>query len=181
MYGFTEGKWHGKRLRQCLRRHGYRIARRPDRADIVIAHSGGCLDTPILPESTILMLVNPPYWPGRHLLSRAHNMVLQLLRAVEPGNQPMFHITKTFRNLFYLFWHGATNFRMVRESFIFNLEDEVRHQRTILVRNENDPWLTPELDQLVQINPHVQIVRLPGDHDNMWLHPEPYVNLLQSD
>lgn len=180
IYGFTEGQWHGKRLRKLLRSQGYRLIKRPERADVVIAHSGGCFDVPQLQDHTLLVLIDPPYWPERELFTRAHHMSLQMLRAIRPGNRPLFHLSKTLHNFMYLVRHARTNRRLVYRSKTFDLEREVTHLRTILVRNANDPWLTPHLDKLLELNPHLEVARMPGDHDDCWQHPEPYLNLIQA-
>jgi len=180
IYGFTEGQWHGKRLRRLLKRQGYHLTANPAQADIVIAHSGGCFDVPQLQDHTLLLLIDPPYWPERELYTRAHHMTLQLLRAVRPGNQPLHHLNKTLHNCWYLIRHARTNRRMVYRSKTYDLEREITHGRTILVRNANDPWLTPHLDSLRKLNAHLDIKRLPGDHDDCWLHPEVYLNLVQA-
>lgn len=180
-YGFTEGTWHGKKFRRMLRERGHQIVQEERLADIVIAHSGGCFDMPPLKESAILMFINPPYWPERPLRRRASDMTRQLARAIRPGNQPFYHTHKTARNLGYLVRHARTNHEMMRRAITFNLADEINHMPTILVRNSNDPWLTPDLDGLQQRYPQLRIARLPGDHDDCWLHPEPYIHLLESE
>ena len=69
---------------------------------------------------------------------------------------------------------------MAELSFNFDLESDVMHPHTIVVRNSNDPWITPKLNKLARLNPHMRIVQLPGDHDDIWLNPKPYIDLLQS-
>jgi hypothetical protein len=178
IYGFTEGKWHGKRFRRVLREHGYTVEEDPAAADIVIAHSAGAFYVPLLNDAQRLVLINPPYWPERALHTRARNMTLQLLRDVRPGNQPFYHTHKTAHNLTYLVRHARTNRAIIRRAYHFNLEDEIRHPNTILVRTDDDPWLTPELDGLKKFNRHLQIHRMPGGHDDCWLHPEAYLQFL---
>ena len=180
IYGFTEGQWHGKRFRRLLRDHNYTITKEVTEADIVIAHSGGCFDVPKLKKQALLILINPPYWPERSLQVRSHAMTKQLIGAVRPGNQPFYHTHKTARNLTYLVRHARTNRYMMSRAKTFNLASEAIHVNTILVRNSNDPWLTSSLDYLQSKNPNLRIVRMSGDHDDCWLHPERYINLLQS-
>lgn len=181
IYGFTEGEWHGKRFRKVLRENGYEIVYNPHVADIIIAHSGGCYHVPIdLKPSQKVLLINPTYWPGKPLLLRALKMFGQLITAVRIGNRPLYQLQKTVHNLWYLVWHADTNRDMVKRAHKFELPVEIKHNPTTLVRNLHDPWLTPKLDDLKQINPQLRIVCMPGWHDHCWEFPEAYLHLLQS-
>lgn len=178
VYGFSEGTWHGKKFRQQLTKHGYSTTEHIDQADYVIGHSAGCYDIPPLRDEQVLMLLDPTYWPGRTLASRAWNEIMQLVLAIRPGNQPFYHLYKTGHNIANVIRHPLRNRRLVLRARTFNLEDEVTHRQTIVVRNHGDPWMTANLDKLQLINPHLVIKQLPGEHDDCWLHPDPYINFL---
>ena len=107
-------------------------------------------------------------------------MTLQVAQSIRPGNEPLYHLNKTLHNTAYFGIHLARNLAMIKQAESFNLEQEIKHSNTILVRNDGDPWLTPQLDQLQSLNPHLQIVRLEGEHDDCWQHPKAYIELLQS-
>ena len=176
--GFTEGGWHVRRFEKSLKRRGFTITKDVAKAHFVVAHSGGCYTIPPLSDEQVLMLINPTYWPGKALNLRGGAMTLQLLRAVRPGNNPLYHLWKTIHNLFYLFYHHRLNMVMVQQSRWYSLEQSINHHKTILVRNQNDPWLTHELDDLQRLHPKLKIERLAGDHDDCWLNPGPYIDLL---
>jgi hypothetical protein len=180
VYGFSEGVWHGRKFRRVLKRRGHTIAPDTLKADYIIAHSGGCYTVPPLRDEQTLILVNPTYWPGRAVPIRAGNMVKQMIISMRPGNRPIFHFYKNLRNVGYLIRHHKANRFIAWRSASFNLEQEIAHKRTLLIRNHNDPWLTPDLERLQLANPHLQIAKLPGDHDDLWLHPEPYINLMEA-
>jgi hypothetical protein len=180
--GFTEGDWHRRQLQLALEKRGYRTTSDLASADVIFAHSGGCYNVPLnLRHQQLVMLVNPTYWPGRTLHKRAQIMSLHLIYAIRPGHHPRYHAWKTLHNIGYLFWHGSQNLSMVRRAPKYNLEAELKHVRTILVRNQTDPWLTPDFRDLQHTNPHLKTVELPGDHDDCWLHPDTYVDLLESE
>jgi pimeloyl-ACP methyl ester carboxylesterase len=179
IFGFTEGSWHGKRMRRELHKRGVVITKRVSDADYVIAHSGGCFEVPPLKEHQILMLINPTYWPGKPLHVRGRQMTGQLIKAVRPGNNPLFHLRKTAHNLTYLFTRAKRNKFIAKRAGTYDLETEIKHVNTILIRNQDDPWLTPELNYLQEINPHLRIVRMPGGHDDCWQHPARYMQILQ--
>ena len=180
VFGFTEGKWHGKKFGRALRKRGHSLARKITDADVIFAHSGGCYDVGPLRDNQLLILNNPTYWPGRSLAARAKNMLLQLLIAVRPGNRPLYHLYKSMHNIAYLPYHSRRNMFMTRRAQTFNLEQEITHHKTVLIRNNNDPWLTPDLHKLESLNPHLQIERLPGEHDDCWLHPNPYIDIMEN-
>lgn len=181
MYGFTEGQWHGRLFRKELSRRGYKLVADPHQADIVIAHSGGCYYVPLdLHPDQLVVLIDPTYWPHKSLATRARTMTLRLIRAIRPGNRPLYHLQKTTHNLGYLLRHGDKNQAMIRRAHKYNLEAEISHTRIILVRNHDDPWLTPDLKHLKKINPRLKLVELPGEHDDLWLHPDSYIDLIQS-
>lgn len=53
--------------------------------------------------------------------------------------------------------------------------------RAIIVRNNDDDWLTPDvghLKALTTANPNLIIRHLPGDHNDILHNPAPYVALL---
>lgn len=180
VFGFTEGRWHGKKFRRQLKRRGYNLARKLHAADVVIGHSGGCFDIPPLRDSQTLMLINPPYWPDRSLVERGSNMIGQIARSLTPNRYMVFHVNKTLHNGVYFVTHRRKNRSMARRARTFDLEQEVSHARTILVRNNDDPWLTPDLQLLQKNNPHLHLARLPGEHDDCWLNPSPYIDILEA-
>lgn len=178
IYGFTEGEWHGKKFRRLLREQGHTIVKDASTADIIIAHSGGCYNMPTPRKEQRVMLINPPYWPGKSLKERGGNMIKHLASSVRPGNQPFYQLHKTSRNAVYLIRHQRTNKEMLLRAQTYNLAEQISHPHIILVRNYDDPWLTPDLAHLKAINPKLIIRSLSGGHDDCWLHPEPYINLL---
>lgn len=179
-YGYSEGKWHSKRLRRALKRRGYNIERSLKHADVVIGHSGGCYDIPALRDKQLLMLINPPYWPERSIAERVTTITWQLIRAIRPGNHPIYHAKKLWWHCIYFVIRRRHNHRIADRTITFDLATEVNHSRTILVRNNDDPWLTPDLGKLQTLHPHLQIKRLPGDHDDCWRHPDRYIDLIEA-
>lgn len=179
LVGFTEGNWHARRFERELTHRGIGIAPDVETADYIIAHSGGCYVIPPLRDSQTLMLINPTYWPGRSLFRRSLTMIVQLITSVRPGNRPWYHLWKTAHNTFYLVYRARFNLLMIRQSKFYNLEQSVQHDHMILVRNEADPWLTPDLRTVEAQHPKLRVARLPGEHDDCWLNPEPYIRLLE--
>ena len=67
--GFGEGAWHQKRLLNAFEKLGYIAEADAAQADIIIAHSAGCFYLPKVRPQQQVVLIGPPYWPGRSVLS----------------------------------------------------------------------------------------------------------------
>jgi hypothetical protein len=178
IYGFTEGKLHGKRFRRALQKQGYEIETDLASADVIVTHSGGAFTTPPLSAKQLLVHIDPPYWPGRSLRRRTLHMMSQFFTAIRPGNSFWWRCEMSLYNISYLIGHFRSNLQMARTASTFRLEDAVKHGRTILIRTEHDPWLTPELARLRKINPHVIFHSLPGDHIDCWVNPDSYIDII---
>lgn len=181
LYGFGEGTWHSKKFRRVLIRHGFSVVDSLDQAGIVIVHSAGAFYVPKLRDDQWLMLINPPYWPGKSTSKRAREKVrYDLAHAILSKHLPYF-LKKTFWNVAYGVGRLGHTRLIMRTAPTYHLRAELRHKRTILVRNNDDAWLTPDLDHLKKAIPRLKIHHLTGEHDDCWYNPQPYVNLLQSE
>lgn len=180
LVGFTEGQWHRNRLRTALEKRGYSYVDDTQKADIIFAHSGGCYDVPLdLRPEQLVILINPTYWPGRSIVGRGVVMTGQMLRSMLPGYHPLYHTWKTLHNVVYLFVHIGQNLSIVHHVKRYKLDEELRHKNTILVRNKNDPWLTPNFRDLQRTHKSLKVVELPGNHEDCWLHPDRYIDLIE--
>jgi hypothetical protein len=181
LYGFSEGPWHGKKFSGQLRKAGYTITQHPREADIVIAHSGGAYFVPDLDlrREQRLVCINPTYWPGRPLWKRTLVMTGRFIGSIRPGNRPFYQLYKSLHNVSNLLLHFRTNCRIVARAKSFDLRTVITHPDTLLIRTYDDPWIQPNLEELVVLNPTLRIVEVVGEHDACWLNPTPYINLLQ--
>ena len=50
---------------------------------------------------------------------------------------------------------------------------------TIAIRNHDDTFCTPELS-ILPFAEKIRTVELPGQHDDLWINPGPYVDIVQS-
>jgi hypothetical protein len=67
-YGWPEGQWHGKQLRNDLIDCNYQITYSPEEADIIIAHSAGCYLLPNSLRAKLILLIGLPNWPNKPLI-----------------------------------------------------------------------------------------------------------------
>ncbi len=178
-YGIGAGQRLVTRLKCCLEEASYVVVNNSREADIIIAHSAGCFELPEPPTNQKLLLINPSYWPGLTAWQRGRRRI-----------RTNMHLENT-AILSYTGWdviHGAGSiyFETLNEPAGFSsmsmsliLSAAIRNHKAILVRNDDDDWLTPDLDELATANPQLIIRRMPGDHDDILHNPAPYVALLK--
>lgn len=159
---------------RALNKAGFAVTKDPYRADVIIAHSGGCLLVPGNSPAYKIVLIGPVYWPGRSVLG---NSIRKNINDFKRHRQD--HLTRQWANKLrwnsYYFWNMPRNFAMLRT---LKNSPSWCAQNVTVVRNREDNFCTPDLKSL-PFTHKAQFVELPGQHDDIWLHPEPYINLLQ--
>lgn len=179
-YGIFAGERTGTRLRKALRRAGYEVVRDVNKADIVIAHSAGCFWLPEAPSKHKLVLIDPPYWPGRSIKARARSRSYNNWHFRQFGYPFRPWLVRNVWGVYYAGRDLRRTLRILRYAPGYHLEEIIHNRNALLVRNEHDDWLTPDLGGLKRSYPHLKVVTVPGDHDDFNYHPEHYVDLLQS-
>jgi len=179
-YGIFAGEGNGIRLRKALRAAGYEVVKTADQADIIIAHSAGCFWLPEAHSHQKLMLIDPPYWPSKTIRERARSRSRNNLRYRRFGYSFRYWMARNLWGAYYAIRDYRRTMRIVRHAPAYDLSAIVHNRTVLLVRNEHDDWLTPDLDELEASNPKLKVAHIPGDHDHITHHPEVYVRLLQS-
>ncbi len=180
-YGIFSGERTGKRFRKALRKAGYRIVKDANQADIIIAHSAGCFWLPTAPTHQKLLLIDPPYWPGKPIRDRAAAFGKTHLQFLSYGYTIRYWITRNLWGLYYAIRDFRRTSAIIKFAQIYDLDETIENHQVLLVRNEQDDFLTPYLQTLQSHHPTLRIVVVPGDHDDCMFNPQPYVDLLQSE
>ncbi len=169
-YGWSEGPWHGKKLRRALQQAGYTATKSLAKADVIIAHSGGCFMVPDNTTAQVIMLVGVPYWPSRHPLK-------SLLHKVSKEKKDWRWIKKTSFNTFYQLAHSWRWVQMYKAWKRLKLPLS-SSASVVAIRNNHDVFSHPEaLNDLA--NQHGwKLIGFDGTHDDIWLNPQPYVDFL---
>lgn len=173
IYGFSEGKWYGRKLHKLLTEQGYTVTNNVTDATVLIAHSAGCYMIPRNARARLVIHVGYTYWPGRSLLSSL--------------NETLRH---DYRQYGFVRWFGRCTMHDVH---MLNLVQTTRcipgwmhpdrklselgPMRHIFIRNQLDSYCHPDA-LLHKTNTSHTYVSLPGAHNDIWDNPEPYVNLL---
>lgn len=171
LYGWTEGQAHGKKFRAALRQAGLTITRHVDQADVIVAHSGGSFLLPERSHAQLVLLIGLPYWPGRHPLRNLPTKIRQELR-------DLAWYRKSFFSTYYLLTRPRRWIRMWQGW---------KHQRLpayekstiVLIRNHNDAFMHPTDATSLADDQNWQLRTLPGQHDDLWTNPGPYVREIQ--
>jgi hypothetical protein len=174
VYGFAEGKYHGRKLRAALRGQGLKIVGL-DEADVILAHSAGCYLVPEQARAKIILHIGYTYWPGRKLMTS-----LKYLLAAEYHQYGLLlWLVRCAINDLYML-NLAQTIRTVRSWGTRGTYLDRHHQaRLVFIRNRDDSYTHPDALWSLAGTNHTSIT-LPGSHNHIWDDPEPYVNLLKS-
>jgi hypothetical protein len=179
IYGFATGRWHGKLFKKTLQGYGFSIEPDARKASIIVAHSAGCFYLPPANKSQLIVMINPPYWPGksdRKSMSRNIRQAATRRIAIYPTG---YWLQKTIWNIFYLLINIPKAVSIARTTKDHELSDTLEHRRVVIIRNQNDLWLTPDIPKLLG-KTEFRYYELPGHHDDCWLNPSPYIEVLKS-
>ena len=172
LYGFSEGPRKATRFLQALATAGFTIAQDAQQADVIVAHSGGCFIVPPTHAGQKVVLVGVPYSASRQGFSAWRRNSAAIFATTRQAGMAA--------TVQYLWWsfvyicNMAANVRMLRGFLnhnIWQLQGNV-----VLVHNQRDFYSPPEDLPFVAKPKHVL---LPGHHDDIWLHPQRYLSVLQ--
>jgi hypothetical protein len=180
LYGLLGGPRSGKALVRALEAGGYRIVDDANGADIIIAHSAGSFWLPPANPSQKYLLIGPPYWPDKSAVIRLAIRAKRNLRPRHAGYTLWSWVIRNAWGAYYAVFDLRRNLRILRCGLTFDLATAVQGRSILLVRNQDDSWITPDLSALRDQNPNLQIIELPGEHSDIAHHPERYVALLKS-
>lgn len=170
--GFSEGQHTVKVLSQTLQVRGFRMLNKPEHADIILAHSGGCFLIPSNSQAQLVVLIGVPYWPNKRL-ARA---IIEKLRISWQLTSQATWLRKFGLHALYV-WNVPHNFAMWqgrRGGAVWKLTVPV-----LLIRNQQDTYCTADIASL-PFTSNPDSLQLPGDHDACWDHPKQYANIVHS-
>jgi hypothetical protein len=172
-YGIFESRWHGKKLKASLRKSGYTIAESVHEADIIIAHSGGCLLIPSDAKAKLIILIGLPHWPGKSLIKSTREKI-----RVEPKSA--HSRKKLYFNVYYMITQQSYRRRLKQAWKANNIPGSSNDStKIVLIRNQQDVYLHSDEGKKLASDKGWLFKTLPGHHDDLWLNPEPYVELIK--
>lgn len=173
-YGFMEGSLHGRRMRRALRQRGYTVTASPNDAAVVILHSGAYLICPEPKPTQQFLLIDPSTSNTQRVLTKILRHALYDIRHVLLSSQWRFWCSKTLYNWCYFATHFKSALAMYRKlpESIPRLEHLVSLPHITVTRSADTSWhYVVDLDDS---NTHI----FNDSHDDCWLHPDRYLDLL---
>ncbi len=176
LYGFCEGPRVSKRFQADLEAEGYKIISDPSKADVIIGHSGGCFLLPEHLRAKHIIQIGLVHWPGRSVVGSLAQKLIADIRNHHQQGAMHFWLRKALWN-FYYFWNIPATIRMLIG------RKRGYHWRygkiTTVVRPDLDSFCTPK-PELLPFKDKPRVVCVPGQHDDCWRDPKPYLSLIKT-
>ncbi len=179
--GWAGGPKLSNNFRQALTEHGFVCTKNIAEAKIIIAHSTGCYNLPIGNQSELVVLINPPYWPGSSLIKRFLRMNRNENLFIKHSFGRKKYIMMKFWEIYYIFAKPSYTWSAVKNhidlSFIKTLAET--RQKIILIRNTMDEFCSPEIKNKISDYKNIRFVQVNGFHSNYYFDPRPYIEIIK--
>ncbi len=176
--GFAGGPYLSRTLRRDLVGAGFELIKNKAEANVIIAHSGGCYDLPPASNAQLFMLINPPYWPNKSIVSRWIRKEGADTKRVRRDYGFRYLLKLKVWEGIYIFLKPSYALLALRDMSLTGLLDHIRERKIILIRNHMDYFCTPAIKEELTSYKNVKYVELPGEHDDYYTNPKPYIDLL---
>jgi hypothetical protein len=180
-YGIGEGDYHGRAFVAALKVAGFEVVRDAREADIVVTHSGGCFFLPPLDLNQIFVVINPPYWPGKSLSRSTIEKVSKDFMDFAKDGKLLPWFWKSTINILHLMRYIFRTLTITLHAHKQRFYEALRDETSVIIRNDNDTFLAPNADQLLEqkVGRVIDIYRLPGQHDSCWRDPRQYIEIIK--
>lgn len=180
LYGFGEGKWHGRELEAALRSAGFAITEAAEKADIIIAHSGGMYVLPKNLTGKIVFLVAPSCGqPERSLLRTQGKKVWLDMTYFLRAGMGMKWLQKSLWNAAHLIGQIPKLRQLWQIHHSHQAGLPTIATTTIVIEYKNDPWSGYISAEEKAKHPSYTFITMDAPHDDIWLHPAVYVQLMR--
>lgn len=178
IHGWAGGPKLAVRFVREIEQAGFKIIKNPETADFILAHSTGCYFLPRDSRARLIVLIDPPYWPGQRILERWVRM---------NKNETKFLIThlrfgRFFRNKFweiiYIFTKPNYSWSVLRNQSHLEFLDQLADKSAVLVRNKDDEFCSPHIKKKLSSYKNIKYIEIPGYHSDYYTNPRPYIGLL---
>ncbi len=170
-YGAMEGPLQANKMKRALIKHGYEVTGSQTDADIVIAHSGGHLEINDPSRFKQILLIDPAFPNNRPI---PLNWLLHLLETTRlvffSKDWPFFFQTLAI-NLWYILFDVKRSKSMY--SKYSNSSVQKFNLKNVTITSSSDPtWRDKDLPKLQKV------IHFRASHQDCWLHPSKYLDLL---
>jgi hypothetical protein len=179
LYGTAEGPALTWRLKPVLLANGYDIIKDISSADCVVTHSGGVLELPPELSDKLVMIVVPSTgYTGSLANAAVHKIILDIKHAIR-HRMMLLWLRKTAINI----WYGLNVPRIIR---LYKINKRLSHalppcvaKKVVVLVQPHDPWSRDLPPETVKQNASYTYLTIPGQHDDIWAHPDAYVSILK--
>jgi hypothetical protein len=175
--GWAGGEYFTKQLRQDVASAGFTVTD-VKHADAIIAHSTAVYDLEEKSPATLYLLIDPPYWPGKSVISRilSDKRTKKSAGRQNPGWKNF--AKKTFWESAYIIAKPVYTTAALKNNGSLDFLSALSQKSIYLIRNEQDAFCSADIQTALAAYPNVTFVPLPGGHDDYYTNPGPYINLL---
>jgi hypothetical protein len=175
--GWAGGKWHTRQFEDALKAAGYKITDELN-ADVVIAHSVACYDLKIKSPATYFILIDPPYWPKKHILLRFFEKQRQDILTLNRIYGQKYVIKKVLWGMLYAVAKLQYTILALKMADNLSFLDELKDKNVLIIRNQQDKICSADIKVALTAYPDFYYWELPGEHDDYYTNPKPYIDLL---
>jgi|GEM_PF-2183053 len=176
--GWAENRWKTHQLLDGLEEAGGIAVNDIHSAAVIIAHSAGGHVIPSIIKAKLIVLIAPSFVVDQpYMISVLEEYVMDTIYYF----RRFLIYPWLLKNIYYLFFgifHPVRTFQIYKKVRQPLAIDELKNYRVLLIRNKNDFFCSPKISQLTQKYKNINFVELPGRHDNCWIDPQPYVDLI---
>jgi hypothetical protein len=181
LYGFGEGEAIGRRFVSRLKGNGFEITKDASQADIIIAHSGGILDIPLIYKAKTFLLVGVNDKIDGPIIQTQIKKVKQDFVYAIRSKQHLIWLRKSFWNTYYILSEIKRTRQMLQIGrkggpFIPHL----KNAEVIVINYKDDPWSDSLTKKDLEKFPHYKLITHSGLHDDLWQNPDYYISWLKS-
>lgn len=178
IYGWAEGPWQGGKFKKQLEQSGFRLSSDPRSADVIIGHSAGCYFLPEAVGARLIILIGLPFWPRKLLIISLLQKLWWEIHHHRRNSDLTWWLHKTIHNI----WYTLTKPSLTPKALIAhrrrNLPSVSEGRKIILIRNDADTFCHPDIQNSLEAARKYHPVELAGGHDDCWMNPKPYIDLL---
>jgi hypothetical protein len=175
--GWAGGPWHTKQFEQAVRTAGFTVTD-VAHADVVIAHSMACYDLKTKTPAQYYILIDPPYAPGQSVIGRFIQKQRQDNRTLKTSQGWKYILGKNIWGAFYVLAKPKYTSLTLKSAGQLDFLGDLKTKNVLVIRNEQDFICSPAIHVALASYPHVFFKTLPGEHDDYYTNPQPYIDLI---
>ena len=175
--GWAGGKWHTRQFEAAVAAAGFSVTD-VVHADVIIAHSIACYDLKQKSPAMYYILIDPPYWPGKSIIGRFIEKRRQDTHTLVKKYGWKYFLLKIFWGLVYICARPGYTKLAFENAGRLDFLSELKDRKVLIIRNQQDYVCSPEIHIPLATYPHVFFRTVPGEHDDYYTNPQPYIDLI---